>query len=204
MPGVTCAACNAHVTVRGLAKCPICQAPIKPIIDPRLAPIASHRTTSTPRHGGPGDSRAAHGRTFTEHSGPLPGKSPITDNSRGNSIFTHGIAIVGIALGVLMFGWIAKAIFSPPSEEKLHAQAVGLALEKCQRAILSTAQYGDAETPPFVANHGTKGEFYFAWPKGKFEFSNGFGARVPMSASCLGDLTTGEIKSLTINSKDVI
>ena len=91
-----------------------------------------------------------------------------------------------------------------PSEETLHARKVSAALLQCQQRILGLAEYGDAETPPYVPNYGTKGEFYFAWQRGSFHFKNGYGAPEKMSASCTGDLSTGEITHLTVNAKTII
>lgn len=91
-----------------------------------------------------------------------------------------------------------------PSESKIRDRAVSAALYQCQRAIQLTAQYGDADRPPYTKNYGRADEFYFAWPRGSFEFTNGFGAREKMSASCNGVLSTGEIKSLTVNSNDIL
>lgn len=93
-----------------------------------------------------------------------------------------------------------------PSPEKVRKQAVDKALVACQLAIKSLAQYGGADLPPYVPNNarGQDDEFYFAWPRGSFEFTNGFGAREKMSASCTGTLSTGKITSLTVNGKDVI
>ncbi len=76
------------------------------------------------------------------------------------------------------------------------------ALANCQISITKTAEYGDAERPPFAENYGKGDEFYFAWPKGAFHFTNGFHAKVPMSASCIGSLHAGAITSLTVNGKD--
>lgn len=174
MTGVTCAACGAHVTVRGLSKCPICRGPIKPILDPK-------------------SSGGVPPPVFANKSAP---SNPL------NLILLRNAAIVGIVAFAAV--WTARAIFSAPSPEKLQREAVGAALYRCQQAILKTAEYGGAETPPFVQNHGRGKEFYFAWSRGKFEFSNGFGARIPMSASCIGNLDTGEITSLTINARDII
>lgn len=87
---------------------------------------------------------------------------------------------------------------------RAHERRVSDALHKCQQLILATAQYGDANRPPPTSNHGKDDEFYFAWPKGSFEFTNGFGAKVRMSASCMGSIATGAVTSLTINGKQII
>lgn len=76
-----------------------------------------------------------------------------------------------------------------------------LALVRCQDAILARAEFGDVERPPPVRNHGRGDEFYFAWPSGSFHFVNGFGAKVPMSASCIGSRSRRAITSLTINGQ---
>lgn len=106
------------------------------------------------------------------------------------------------AIAVLVCLIIYRVIV--PSDAKVRDRAVSAALFGCQKAIKSTAQYGDAEMPPYAKNHGSGDEFYFAWPKGSFEFANGFGSREKMSASCIGAISTGEIKQLTVNSKDIL
>jgi hypothetical protein len=109
--------------------------------------------------------------------------------------------VVGAIVSLLAL--IAYRVVVPSDDEVSHRKVMA-ALARCQQAIQSTAQYGGADTPPYVKNYGKGDEFYFAWPAGSFEFSNGFGARVKMSASCIGDIPTGEIKSLTINGKDIL
>lgn len=106
-----------------------------------------------------------------------------------------------VAMGVVVLG-IAASILSPSTEKTQHSRMID-ALARCQHAIQATAQYGDAEMPPYVPNYGRADEFYFAWPPGSFHFTNGFGARVKMSASCIGRISTGEIQHLTINGKDI-
>lgn len=91
-----------------------------------------------------------------------------------------------------------------PSESKLRERAVAAALFACQQRIHALADYGDADMPPYTKNWGKGDEFYFAWGSGTFHFKNGFGASVPMSASCTGKVPTQTIEHLTINGKDVI
>jgi len=110
----------------------------------------------------------------------------------------------GVLIAIaLLVGLIAYRVVVP-SDEKLRAQKVSAALLQCQQRIASLAEYGDAEMPPYAKNYGKGDEFYFAWQRGSFHFRNGFGAPVKMSASCIGDLSTGEIKQLTVNSKSIL
>lgn len=112
------------------------------------------------------------------------------------------LALIGIAA---MIALIIKLVFFPSAEktrEDSKRQRIIAALTQCQNAIKSTAKYGGAESPPYAQNHGSGDEFYFAWPTGSFHFTNGFGAREKMSASCIGSLSTGSITQLTINGKD--
>lgn len=131
---------------------------------------------------------------------------------RGNSVPVSGqistgriyiLPIVGMVAAIsllALFGWRIMN----PSEEKLRARAISVALANCQTAIASTAKFGNSDTPPAAKNYGsTDDEFYFAWPRGSFEFSNAFGGRVKMSASCTGKLTPFEIQHLTINGADI-
>lgn len=91
-----------------------------------------------------------------------------------------------------------------PSESQLYDRQVGAALLACQQRIAGLAEFGKAETPPYAKNYGKGDEFYFAWQRGSFHFKNGFGASVPMSASCTGIVSTGFIQHLTLNGKDIL
>jgi hypothetical protein len=90
-----------------------------------------------------------------------------------------------------------------PSEGQLHSRKVSDALLACQQRIAGAAEFGNAETPPYSKNWAKGDEFMFAWPRGSFHFKNGFGASIPMSASCTGVVSSGEIRHLTVNGKEV-
>ena len=111
------------------------------------------------------------------------------------------VTIVG-ALAVLIILIVYRLVV--PSDAQVHSRKISAALVQCQQRIAGLAEYGDAETPPYVKNYGSGNEFYFAWSAGSFHFKNGFGASVRMSASCAGDLSSGEIKHLTLNGKDIL
>lgn len=178
MAGVKCANCKAHITVRGLSKCPICQGPVELVTDSRLGHL----------HAG----KASKSKT-------TPPTSPTTTLSIGQWIGL--ICICGIVGSVAVIFWS----IANPSPDKLRNQALAEALVKCQYAIKSTAAHGGAELPPYAKNYGTAAdEFYFAWPRGAFEFQNGFGGKEQMSASCIGVLSTGTITQLTVNGKDIM
>jgi len=111
------------------------------------------------------------------------------------------LAAFGVVIALV--GYLVYSVVVP-SEGQLHARKVSAALLACQQRIAGLAEYGEAETPPYVKNFGKDDEFYFAWQRGSFHFKNGFGASVPMSASCIGSVSTGEIRQLTLNSRPVI
>lgn len=90
-----------------------------------------------------------------------------------------------------------------PSESQVHDRKVNTGLLACQQRIAGLAEFGAAEMPPHTKNWGKGDEFYFAWPTGSFHFENGLGASVPMSASCVGFVTTSEIRHLTVNGRDI-
>lgn len=90
-----------------------------------------------------------------------------------------------------------------PSASQLHDRAVAAALLACQQRIAVLAEFGGGEVPPHSKNWAKGDEFSFSWPTGSFYFKNGFGASVPMSASCTGVVSTGEIQHLTVNGKDI-
>lgn len=133
------------------------------------------------------------------HIRPVP--EPLKSPARYKFTGKDWIAIICVPAILICIGLIGYRAFVP-SESQRYDRAVSDALHLCQRAIASVAEYGDADTPPYTRNYGTQGEFYFAWPQGSFEFTNGFGAKVKMSASCNGKVSTGEITSLTVNGKD--
>lgn len=180
MAGVTCIGCGAHVTVRGLLKCPICQIPMKPIIGDYQARSEAQAIEAPPRQP------------------PIP-KVKV---AHVMSLMDWFAAITVSALAVLICLIVYRVIV--PSESQLQDRAVSSALYQCQKHIHSLATFGGSDMPPPTANNGANDEFYFAWPRGSFEFANAFGGREKMSASCLGTVSTGEIKQLTLNAKDIL
>ena len=130
--------------------------------------------------------------------------APESSSQNASSKSSGLVAATTVGAILVLGAAILYKMLSPPSAEELRSRAVMSALTKCQFTIKSTAQYGDAETPPYTANYGSGDEFYFAWPRGSFHFTNGFGAKLPMSASCIGSISAGEIKGLTINGKDMM
>ena len=112
-------------------------------------------------------------------------------------------AFGALAAIVALVGLIVYRV-AVPNESQVHDRKVSAALLACQQRIAGLAEFGGAEVPPYSKNWVKGDEFHFAWPTGSFHFRNGFGAAVPMSASCTGVVSTGEIQHLTLNSKDVI
>lgn len=110
-------------------------------------------------------------------------------------IIAGGIVIACGALFVGMF---------MPSRSSRDTVDSNAALRLCQQTIHGLAEFGGADTPPYATNYGKGDEFYFAWPRGSFEFTNGYGAKLPMSASCIGSIRRFEIEHLTINAKTII
>lgn len=107
------------------------------------------------------------------------------------------LAVIALLVGVAVY----RAVVPSPSQ--LHDRAVASALLACQQRIAGLAEFGGAEMPPYSKNWGKGDEFYFAWPTGSFHFRNGFGASVPMSASCTGIVSSGEILHLTLNGTEI-
>jgi hypothetical protein len=113
------------------------------------------------------------------------------------------LGLAGIGMFILFIG-VAVYRNIVPSESQIHDKQVGKVRLKCQTAIQSLAKFGGSDTPPYVANVGNGDTFRFVWPRGSFEFTNGFGAREKMSATCAGVISTGEIKTLTVNGKEIL
>lgn len=109
-----------------------------------------------------------------------------------------------LALGaiVILVGLIVYRV-AVPSESQVHDRQVSAALLACQQRIAGLGRVGGAEMPPYSKNWGKGDEFYFAWPTGSFHFKNGFGASMPMSASCVGLVATSEIRQITVNGRDI-
>jgi hypothetical protein len=160
---------------------------MRPVLDDRIKSAAPNPAPRTP----PSPAIAA--------SWPAPPGAQVAHVFSAKDWF----AIIVLSAIAILIGLIIYKV-AAPSESKTRDQAVSTALYQCQRAIHSTAQYGGADTPPFAKNYGKGDEFYFAWPRGSFEFANGFGAHEKMSASCNGILSTGEIKGLTVNGKNIL
>ncbi|WP_314439442.1 hypothetical protein [Massilia timonae] len=110
-----------------------------------------------------------------------------------------------LALGaiVILAGLIVYRV-AVPSESQVHDRKVSAALLACQKRIVGLVELGGAEMPPYSKNWAKGDEFHFAWPTGSFHFKNGFGAAVPMSASCTGRISTGQIEQLTLNGKTIL
>lgn len=177
MAAVKCAGCGTFISARGLENCPKCRAPIAPIPDSRLPESPNTRKIPRANH--------APGQAAVSNVGAIIG----------------GICVLGIVISIGVIGWG----ITNPSTEKIRKRALAEALVQCQEAIKSTAAYGGADMPPYAKNYGSADdEFYFAWPRGSFEFTNSFGGKELMSASCTGILSTRTITHLTVNSRDVI
>ncbi|WP_314435859.1 hypothetical protein [Massilia timonae] len=104
------------------------------------------------------------------------------------------LGLVSLGAIIILAGLIVYRV-AIPSASQVHDRAVSAALLACQQRIAGLAEFGGAEMPPYSKNWGKGDEFYFAWQRGSFHFKNGFGASVPMSASCVGTVSTQTIKS---------
>lgn len=181
MAAIQCPGCKAHISVSGLSECPRCRTglPNRPAVQTRTASAT----------------RAAAG------SGPvLPTPVPTAGQmSSGRLWFSYTVlAVIGVLLALIAYRVVV------PSDDQIQARKVSAALLNCQQRIAGLAEYGGAETPPYTKNHGKGDEFYFAWGTGTFYFRNGFGAQVPMSASCIGNVSSGQIEHLTLNGKTIL
>jgi hypothetical protein len=131
---------------------------------------------------------------------PRPGAAALTTNRHTGTGNTFGLA--ALVCCVPLLGYIIYQV-AAPSPGQLEERQVQQALATCQRAIRTQALYDGADRPPYVPNRGGAGEFQFVWPSGSFHFTNAFGARLKMSASCSGDLRTGTITGLTVNGQTI-
>lgn len=108
------------------------------------------------------------------------------------------LLVAAIAL-VAFVGWF---FLSMRDGEGSGSRVAASALTRCQQAILSTAKYGDAESPPYRTPELTKSSALYVWEVGSFHFKNGFGVKVPQSAKCLA--TKDEIIYLEMNGEVLI
>ena len=129
------------------------------------------------------------------------GKAPIAV-PKGVLGWREWLGLICIGAIVVFIGLIVYRKMVP-SDAQVYDQQVRNVRLKCQTTIASLAKFGGSDTPPYVVNVGNGDAFRFVWPRGSFEFTNGFGAREKMSATCSGVISTGEIKTLTINDKQV-
>lgn len=111
-------------------------------------------------------------------------------------------AFGALAAIVVLVGLIVYRV-AVPSDSQVHDRKVSAALLACQQRIAGLAEFGGAEMPPYSKNWGKGDEFYFAWPTGSFHFKNGFGASVPMSASCVGTVSTQTIQHVILDDQYV-
>lgn len=112
-------------------------------------------------------------------------------------------AFGALAAIVALVGLIVYRVLVP-SESQVHDRKVSAALLACQQRIAGLAEFGGAEMPPYSKNWAKGDEFSFSWPRGSFHFKNGFGASVPMSASCTGIVSNQAIEHVTLNGKDIL
>lgn len=171
MAAIQCPGCKAHVSVKGLINCPLCQT----FLDP---PFLREKAAAD----------AKKNRDMLKVQSALGPKQWFV-------LFALGAIVIMIALIIYRL--------AVPSESQVYERKVSAALLACQQRIASQAQYGNAEMPPYTKNYGKGDEFYFAWPSGSFHFTNGFGAKEKMSASCIGDVHDGTIRQLTVNGKTI-
>jgi|GEM_PF-3352720 len=188
MATIQCSGCKAHLSITGSLACPRCQTPL-----PASKKLAE-KSQSSRRPGSltsSVESELASGAPLTKQ--PAPASTAAKDIFAYTVLGAIVVCIVLIAYRVIV-----------PSDETVHARKVSAALLACQQRIAGLAEFGGADQPPYAKNYGKGNEFYFAWSRGTFHFTNAFGARVAMSASCVGDVDSGQIKHMTLNGKDVI
>lgn len=189
MAAIQCPGCKAYISASGLTHCPRCQTVMpRPAMREMKKPAPILATGANP--GRP----AAHA-----HASVPASAAPV---KRKHSAMDWFAMIIIPTIVVLVLLVIYRVVV--PSEAELHKRAVSAALFACQKHIHGLAEYRDADMPPYTKNWGKGDEFAFSWQRGSFHFKNGFGTAVPMSASCTGVVSTGEIRHLTLNSKDII
>lgn len=80
------------------------------------------------------------------------------------------------------------------------------ALIMCQMALTRVSRDPETAKIPYVPNQGSDTEFYFVW-NGSTKMArmrNGLGLEVAVSASCIVDGRSRQIKSLTLDGKTII
>lgn len=84
-----------------------------------------------------------------------------------------------------------------------YAMSESEALTRCQEMIRRQARDPETANVPFVRNMGKGTEAYFAWgaQTKMARMRNGLGLEVAVSASCIVDLSTGTLRSLTVDGK---
>lgn len=190
MPAIQCPGCKAHISVPGLIDCPLCQTFLDPpFLRSYQKPVAPIEILTAPP-----DKKVLQAQYAAAQAAPRTGYKWT-----GRDWFN-----VFCISAIVVFSGLIVYRLAIPSDDELQKRKVGAALFACQQRIVGLAEYGGADTPPYVKNYGRGDEFYFAWGLGSFHFNNGFGAPLPMSASCIGQLSTGEIRQMTLNGKDIL
>lgn len=115
-----------------------------------------------------------------------------------------GIAKMILVTGVLIL--CAFVLFSCVSRKPKEDFSSSAALAICQTALKQVSRDPEKAEIPYVPNHGTGGEFYYAWGASTkmARMRNGLGLEVAASASCIVDKTTKRITSLTLNGENLI
>lgn len=77
---------------------------------------------------------------------------------------------------------------------------VAAAFNVCQKAIVGTAKFGGAQSPPSsaVQAYRAEGALVLRWDSGTFHFKNGFGVDVPQWALCQVDSSSKKIVNLVV------
>lgn len=116
---------------------------------------------------------------------------------------------------VLVLSMVFIGIFKSCSDEPASGPAVASApktfdsmdaLFMCQQALKMVSRDPEKANIPYVADHGSGNEAYFAWGASTkmARMRNGLGLEVAASASCTVDKTEKRITTLTLNGKSIL
>lgn len=130
---------------------------------------------------------------------PKPIPAPKMAAAKVPAIWPGLLVAAAMIIGGVMI--VNRGKSSAPAEFGWNA-----ALTMCQSTLRKVSRDPDNADVPYVPDHGSGDEFYFAWGASTkmARMRNGLGLEVPASASCIVSKSQKRITSLTLNGKTII
>ncbi|WP_225784231.1 zinc-ribbon domain-containing protein [Xenophilus sp. Marseille-Q4582] len=179
---INCTECGKQVSDKAAA-CPRCGAPVE-----------------TPPPAGDGEAYAGTFPDMAEHGAAL--KKYAAEQKKTKRNFWIGMAfLAAIIIGSCSAG---SGKNSGPSAPRAFDSSDALVM--CQMALKRIARDPDKAEIPYVVDHGSGDEAYFAWGNSTkmARMRNGLGLDVATTASCTVSKSQKRITSLTLDGKTIL